>query len=223
MVNRTWRDKFRLVTVAAAMAVGGVTSASAQFIETATPEATAETSGGVWGTLNPQHGTAHTTQVEGDVFVLPSSGAEVVVQSGVQLFSDDVQVEDQIIFENEFGMGAIAVLGVPGANPTEVRDNYVAGFGESMDSIDEVESDSTRKEATGIYVFESSGLPMYMYISVDGVTMPDYMVIEVFIAEPEKMADGIALSRENVSIEGVEMFKDIDEQEIEDVVVRDDG
>ena len=223
MGNTTRRYKIRLLAMAAMTAVGSVTAGAAQYIDTATPEATQESSGGVWGTLRPDQSSTRSTQVEGDVYVLPSSGAEVVVADGITVSAAEAQVEDQIIFESEFGLGAIAVLRVPRVDPGTVRDNYVDGFGESMDSIDEVESNASRKEASGIYKFVSSGLPMYMFISVDGATIPGYMIIEVFVGEPDKMADGISLARENISVEGVEMFKDIDEQEIEDVVVREDG
>lgn len=222
MANTSWRYKMHLFTMAVLVALGSATAGAVQYIDAGTPAPTEESSGGGWGELLPNRDRTQSTQIEGDIFVLPSSGAEVVIADGVTVTSEETQVEDQIIFESDFGLGAIAVIGIL-STPEDVRDNYVAGFGESMESIDEIEVDSARAEASGIYVFMQNGLPLYMYISVDGATMPGYMVIEVFIGEPDNMSEGIALSRDNITVSDVAMFSDIDEQQIEDVIVREEG
>lgn len=223
MNTSTWRYKFQLFTLAALAAVGGGSAGAAQYIDSGTATATAESdSDGGWGNLLPDRESSSTTQVDGDVYVLPSSGAEVVIGADITITHEEGQVEDQLIFQNEFGIGAIAALGIVSA-PEVVRDSYVEGFGGSMESVDVVEADESRSVATGIYVFVSNGLPLYMYISVDAATLPGHMIIEVFIGEPAKMAEGIALSRENISIDGVPMFEGLDEQEVEDIAVREEG
>ena len=210
------------------MGAGVPTSVTAQFIDTGTPTATVESgSGGDWGNLLPGRGdtsaTSTTPALVGEVFVLPSSGVEVVVGSGVTTdTSADTEVPDQIIIETEEGLGAIAVLESFG-RPSDILESYVGGFGETMDSVVEVNVESSRELATGIYRVETDGIVLYMYISVDAITIEDYMVIEVIIAGSTGMESSLQQMRENVTINGVPAFAAVNDQDVIEIITRDAG
>ena len=202
--------------------------AAAQFIDTGTPTATQEPgSGGDWGNLLPGRGSDDSSdsapQLEGDVYVLPSSGVEVVIGPGVTTDSSaDTEVPDQIIIETDDGIGAIAVLDSLGT-PLDILERYVEGFGESMDSVVEVDVQSSRNLATGIYRVETEGLSIYMFISVDGGAVDGYNVIEVVIADAADIGSSLVQMRENVTINGVPAFAHVVDEDVIDIIWREEG
>ena len=200
---------------------------TAQFIDTGTPTATSEAgNAGDWGNLWPVSGgrssSTATPALTGQLFVLPGSGIEVVVGAGVTTDTTaDTEVPDQIIVETDAGLGAIAVLDTFG-DPTDTLESYVSGFGETMDSVVEVDVQSSRDLATGVYRVETEGITVYMYISVDASTIDDFMVIEVVVAGSADMESSMVQIRKNVTINGVPAFASVDEQDIAEIIARDE-
>lgn len=224
----TWRSRMSILALAAVAACNSGVAVALQFIDTGTPAVTAEAAaGGDWGNLVPAltGGTTgrSTATIVGDTYVLPSSGAEVVIGDGVIVSeSEEGDVEDQIIIETDTGIGAIAVLDSRG-QPVTTLERYVSGFAETMDSVTEVDVQNSSGMATGIYRVETSGLTLYMYISVDAETISGYMVIEVVIADAADMESSIALVRNNVTIDGVPAFATVDEADVADIISTDEG
>lgn len=166
---------------------------------------------------------APANQVVGDTYVLPSSGAEVVVGAGVS--ADDPagsDVEDQVIVTSPDGLGAVAVITGIG-RPVTTLDAYIGGFGESMDSVTEIDRHEDRFLATGIYRVVNGGQTTYLVISVDAATSPGNHIVQVVIAGAEVLDDQIALLRANVTIDGVPMFNELDETDMLEIVLQDDA
>ena len=220
--------RYCLALIIAAMVAGVPSMGAAQFIDAGTPTATAEPgSGGDWGSLLPGGGGSESAEatpaVAGDVFVLPGSGVEIVVGPGVTTdTTPDTEVPDQIIVETDAGLGALAVLDAVGS-PLGILERYVGGFGETMDSVVQVEAQSSPDLATGVYRVETEGLTVYMFISVDADTIDGFMVIEVVVAGSADMEDSLLQIRENVTINGVPAFANVNEQDIVEIIARDEG
>lgn len=229
MKTLPWRSRISILALAAVATSSSGVAVASQFIDTGTPAATAEAAaGGDWGNLVPaltggNTGGSTTTPIVGDTYVLPSSGTEVVIGDGVIVSeSEEGDIEDQIIIETDTGIGAIAVLDSRG-QPVSTLERYMAGFAETMDSVTEVDVQSSPGMATGIYRVETSGLTLYMYISVDAETIGGYMVIEVVIADAADMESSIVLVRDNVTINGVPAFDQVDEADVADIISTDEG
>jgi hypothetical protein len=225
----TWRSKISLLTLSAALACSSGGAVAAQYIETATPAAaTEEATGGDWGNLasaltGGSTATRSTTAVSGDIYVLPSSGAEVVVADGVTVSeSSEGDVEDQIIIETDDGIGAVAVLETTG-QPVTTLERYVSGFAESMDDVVEVDVQSSADLATGVYRVETTGLSLYMYVSIDAQPLSGYVVIEVVIADAADIETSIVQMRENVTINGVAAFAEVNEADVAGIIRTDEG
>lgn len=151
--------------------------------------------------------------LDGTTFVLPTSGAEVVLVEGLE--PEDTDVEDQIIVNTPQGMGAIGVLPALGS-PQSVLETYATAFGESLDGAGQLHLESDEKFASGLYSVDLLGISMLMYITVDALAFPGYMTIQVAIAEAD-IAGAIVTMRESVAINGVPMFSGVDEQEVQDI------
>lgn len=153
--------------------------------------------------------------ITGDMFVLPSSGAEVVIGPGV-IPSDPAQsdFEDQVIVTIPEGIGAVAVIQGLGY-PAGVLDAYVTGFAGSMDDAEEIFVQSDRDLASGLFLIHMDRTPLLLFITVDTATFPGYLTIQVTVTSEGTVAESIALLRQNVSVNGLPMFEDIDEQQIQ--------
>lgn len=160
--------------------------------------------------------STETHTIVGETFVLPASGTEVVIAEGVM--ADDPagsDFEDQVIVSFPQGIGAVAVI--PGlGSPETVMETYAGAFSESLDGGDVIDIQSDNKHAAGLYQVEVLGVSVFMYITVDTATLPGYILIQVAIAEVE-IADAISLLRENVTVNGLPMFIDVDEQTVQDM------
>lgn len=228
MKTPTWRSKISALALAAVASCGTAGIGAAQYIETGTPAATTEVAtGGDWSSLAAAltggSTVPATSTITGDTYVLPSSGVEVVVAEGVTVSeSEEGNVEDQLIIETDSGIGAVAVLATSG-QPEQTLENYVTGFAESMDDVVEVDVQVTPDTATGVYRVETSGLTLYMYISIDARPVSGYMVIEVVIADAADMEASIVQLRENVSINGVAAFEGVNEADVAGIIRSDEG
>lgn len=223
MRNLSWLWLIRLcLAVLCITAVGTTGGVVAHQRGDASPPATE--SGGDWADLGTDFispaDTSGTTDIVGDMYVLPSSGAEVVVGDGV-IASDPAEssFEDQVIVTLPDGIGAVAVVQGLGY-PLNVLESYVGGFGESMDSVVEVDVQSDRYVATGLYQVDIGGQLVYLYISVDAASYPGHHLIQVVVVEGDSLADSIELLRANVAVNGIPMFADTDEHAVQDLVVR---
>lgn len=175
--------------------------------------------GDAWTELGEDFtGTTTSTTVEnpvdGDTFVLPTSGAEVVLAEG--FVPEESDFEDQIIVNFPQGMGAIGVLQGLGT-PLSVMESYAGGFAESSDGMEEIDVQSDREFASGLYSVDLLGLSVFMFITVDAVAIPGYLVIQVAIAETD-IAETISIMRENIALEGQPVFTGVDELEVQDTV-----
>lgn len=175
----------------------------------------AQQRGDVWSELGESfHGApadSSESTLTGNTYVLPESGAEVVLADGLEPEGSDF--EDQIIVNTPQGMGAIAVLTGFGT-PESVLETYANAFGDSLDGSSEIYLESNSEFASGLYAFEMIGLPMLMYITVDAVATPGYLTIEVAIAEAD-ISGAIVTMRDHVAINGVPMFDGVDELEVQ--------
>lgn len=174
----------------------------------------------VWTELGEEFLGASTSSdadaIVGDTFVLPTSGAEVVVAEGVS--ADDPSesdVPDQVIVTIPQGIGAVGVIQGLG-NPEDVMETYASAFSESLDGGDVIDIQSDSNHAAGLYSVEVFGISVLMYITVDTTTLPGYFTIQVAVAEVD-IAEAISLLRENVSLNGTPMFTGVDEQAVQDM------
>lgn len=151
--------------------------------------------------------------IEGTVFVLPTSGAEIVLAEGLEPEATDF--EDQIIVNTPQGMGAIAVLQGLGS-PQSVLETYATAFGDSLDGTEQIFIEADGQFASGLYTVDVLGISMILYITVDAAAFPGYLTIQVTIAESD-IAMAIVTMRENVAVNGVPMFTGIDEQDVQDI------
>lgn len=225
MNKTTWPKRIEIIAIATLAAISSAVPAAAQFIDTGTPTPAQEASpAGGWDTLLPgRPGEEGTSSITGDTYVLPSSGVEVIIADGVTTdLAAGGEVEDQIIVETDAGLGAVAVLSSRG-QPISLLESYVGGFGGSMEAVVEIEVESTRDTATGIYRVESEGTMLYLYISVDARAVSGHMVIEVIVADAADVESAIVQMRENVSINGIPAFANTDEQDVADVILKDGG
>lgn len=161
-----------------------------------------------------------TTDVTGETYVLPSSGAEVVIGDGVSANDPaESDFEDQVIVTIPGGIGAIAVIQGLGY-PAGVMEGYVSGFGGSMENVVEIDVQTDRFLATGLYQISLDFDEVYLFISVDAATSPGEHIIQVVVVGDDSLAESISLLRANVSINGLHMFADIDEHAIQDLASR---
>lgn len=158
--------------------------------------------------------------LSGDVYILPASGAEVVV--GPDITADDPAESgfaDQLLLNLPDGhsIGAIAVI--PGSDdPVQTLDAYMGGFEEEAGSVEEIDFESDGKVASAIYLVEFDTYTTAMFIVVDSATWPGNQIIQVVISETTLMEDSIVVLRDNISVDGVPMFMDVDEVEIAAIV-----
>lgn len=205
-MKTTWLHSIRLSVVAiCVVAISGIGAVSAQQ------------QGDVWADLGESFSGAparnEESQVVGNTYVLPTSGAEVVLAEGLE--PEDSDFEDQVIVSIPQGMGAVAVI--PGlGTPQSVMDAYATGFSESVEGLVEIDVQADQDFATGLYSVDLVGLSMFLFITVDSASFPGYMTIQVAVAE-RNIADTIAFFRENIALEGQPVFSGIDEEEIQDM------
>lgn len=161
------------------------------------------------------HGQQSISTVTGDVYVLPASGTEVVVADGVDAIDPaETTFEDQVLITAPGGFGAVAVLeGL--APPLSIMEAYVEGFTESSVPAEEIDVQSDRGQATGLYIVQMDNVPMGFYITVDAVTSPGNFIIQVVVTPTDGMVEAIALLRGNVLVNGIPMFEGVDEHELQ--------
>lgn len=220
VANQSWFRKLQLcLTIALISTLGGFGSISAhQRGDASLP------GGDVWTDLaedfvSPDDESELSAPIEGDVYVLPSSGTEVVVGSGVSADDPaDSDIQDQILLDLPMGIGAVAVLqGL--STPINIMESYVGGFGETLDSVEEIDINDDGDFASGLYLVDiGSGTFVYLFITVDGVSTPGFFVIQAAVVlNIDAVADSIVLLRENVHVNAQPMFIDVDEQEIQEL------
>ncbi len=207
-MNHTfWLRSIRVVLAAVLVfCVGGAASVAAYQ------------SGDVWTELGENFaGTSsgtETSTITGDTYVLPSSGAEVVIAEGYA--PEESDFEDQLIINTPQGMGAIgAVQGF--GTPQSVMETYANAFGEELDGAEQIDAQGNREFASGLYSIDFLGVNMYMFITVDAVSTPGFHTIQVAIAEAD-IAAAITTFRGIISIDGQPMFAGIDEAEIQEMI-----
>lgn len=166
-------------------------------------------------------GGPNTVVIEGDTYLLPTSGAELIVGEGL-LADEPAQAEfgDQLIVSTPDILGAVAIIETPG-DTGGTLDAYVGGFEESMDAVSEIFRDEDTTLTTAIYHVENGSSIQYMFISVDAVTMPGFHIIEVLLADPEDMEAGFETMQANLTIDGVPVFSSVDVESVVSTVLED--
>lgn len=158
-----------------------------------------------------------TSTISGDTYVLPASGTEVVVADGVT--ADDPagsDFEDQVLLTIPTGIGAVAVI--PGLGyPVTIMESYVEGFAESLDNAEEINVEEDRSSASGLYKIDMSGASILLFITVDAVTSPGNFIIQVAVSGTGEIDDAIVVLRDNVLVDGIPMFANVDEQSMQDL------
>lgn len=188
--------------------------------------AAAQSVGSTWTDLGVEFAGGETdssADIVGDTYVLPSSGLEVVIGEGVDASDPtETDVQDQIIVSTSDGIGAVAAIPAIGF-PARTLEAYVGGFGESMDSVEELDLQESRGLATGVYRVVSGGAVQYMVISVNAEVSPGNHVIEVVVAGANALEPLFEDLSANVSIDGVAMFADLDVEHALEIVAADDS
>ncbi len=152
--------------------------------------------------------------IVGDTYVLPASGAIVHVADPLEPEQSDM--EDQLIFVVPDGLGAIAVL--PGLQSPEVAmETYVSAFSAAPGGAELLDMQLDDDSATGLYLVEVSGEPVFLFIIVDNVTLLGYHIVQVALAESE-IADSISYLRKNIAVNNQPMFSNVDETEVQEIV-----
>ena len=155
--------------------------------------------------------------ISGDTYVLPTSGSEVVVADGVTAADPtESAFEDQLLFTIPGGIGAVAIIQGLGV-PLNIMEAYVGGFSESMDNVEEVSLQEDRSSATGLYIVYLDGAPLYLFITVDAATIPGFFILQVAVSAVGGVDDAITVLRENVIVDGVPMFTNVDEESVQDL------
>lgn len=155
--------------------------------------------------------------ITGDTYVLPTSGTEVIVADGVSATDpSETTFEDQVLLTIPGGIGAVAVIEGLGL-PAGVMEAYVEGFAESMDNVEEIDIQSDRGQASGLYLVQVSGAEMTFFITVDAVTSPGSFIIQVAVSVTGDIESAVALLRDNILVDGIPMFDGIDEADLQDL------
>lgn len=218
MRTRSWISTIRLaLAILCIAAVSGVGNVAAYQ----RGDASLPTGDDEWAELGIEFITAgqqsHTT-ISGDTYVLPTSGTEVIVADGVSATDPaETTFEDQLLLTIPGGIGAVAVLQGLGL-PLGIMEAYVEGFAESMDNVEEIDIQSDRGQATGLYTVYTNGTPMTFYITVDAVTSPGNFIIQVAVTATGDIDDAVTLLRDNILVDGIPMFDGVDEQELQGLV-----
>lgn len=207
MVNTSWLQSIRLcLALLCVVGISGVGSVAASQLDN------------VWTGLGEDFSATSTetdeNQLVGNTYVLPASGAEVVLADG--LVPETSDFEDQIVVNSTQGMGAVAVIQGLGL-PETVLETYASAFGGSLDGAEQIHIEGDREFASGLYLVDLLGVSVFMYITVDAVSFPGYLTIQVALAESD-IGGAIQHFRENVAINGQPMFAGIDESEVQEMV-----
>lgn len=218
MRNRSWQSTIRLcLAVLCIAAISGIGSVAAhQRGDASLPE-----DDGGWTDLGIEFITPDeqtTATITGDTYVLPATGTEVIVGSGVT--ADDPATsgfEDQVIVDIPSGLGAVAVISGLGTS-VDVMEAYVGGFAESAQTVETIDIQESRTISTGLYLIELEGLPLYFFIVVDAVSSPGNFIIQVAVSMNGDVDQSILVLRENVLVDGMPMFSGVDEVEIQNLV-----
>lgn len=211
---RSIRLSLVILCIAAVSGIGNVTAH--QRGDASLPEANdAWAEVGVYF-ISPDQPSGST--ISGDTYVLPTSGTEVIVADGVSATDPaETTFEDQLLLTIPGGIGAVAVLQGLGF-PHGVMEAYVEGFAESLDNVEEVDVQSDRGHASGLYIVDMDGVPTTLYINVDAVTSPGNFIIQVAVAITGDVAAAVALLRDNVLVDGIPMFDGVDEQALQSLL-----
>lgn len=215
MRNDFWHRTIRLcLAILCIASLGGVSSVAAhQRGDASLP--TEEDGWSEWGEVFYSSSQADQSTITGDTYILPSTGTVVVVSNGVEAQDpSESTFEDQVLLTTPGGIGAVAVIQGVGY-PVSIMDAYVEGFAESMDNVEAIDVQEDRSQASGLYIVNMDGLSMQFYITVDAATMPGSFIIQVAVAATGDIDDSVALLRENVLVDGVPMFADVDEQALQ--------
>lgn len=221
MKNQSWLRTIQLsLVILCIAAVSGVGQVAAnQRGDASLPDADAE---GGWIDLGIDFASptedSDTADIVGDVYVLPSTGAEIVIADGVTA-SDPAEssFEDQVLMTFPGGIGAVAVISGFG-QPVSTMEAYVGGFAESMDNAVEVDVQVNGQFAQGLYQIDVNRETVYLFIAVDTASFPGSHIIQVTVGPSDTIGESIALFRENVAVNGDRMFADINEQSVQDLV-----
>lgn len=179
--------------------------------------AAATQAGDVWTELGEDFigsgSGAENSTIEGNMFVLPMSGAEVVIVEGLE--PEDSEFEDQLVINTPQGMGAVGALQGFGS-PQTVMETYANAFGDELDGAIQIDSRTDGDFASGLYSVDLLGVSLFMFITVDTVTVPGFNTIQVALAETD-IAGAITMFRESVAINGQPMFDGVDELEVQEL------
>lgn len=216
MGNGSWQRAIRLclaiLCIAAVNGAGG--AAAIQRGDASLPTGDAEWVEAGRDFVSPDQ--PPTSVMTGDTYVLPATGTEVVVAEGVNANDPaESSFEDQVLFTIPGGIGAVAVIQGLGF-PLGIMEAYVEGFAESMDNVEEVDVQEDRSTATGLYIVLLDGDPLYFFITVDAATTPGSFIIQVAVTAIGGVDETIVQLRENVFVDGIPMFNNVDEHSIQE-------
>lgn len=218
------KQTLRLRVSSAGLALGLLLSSATTYGAVAYQQTSSASAESEWQQLGEEFAApADTAQVviDGDVFVLPSSGVELVVGPAFEADAPaEGEVADQVIVTSPGVVGAVAVISSFG-KPFATYDAYVGGFSESMDSVELVDLQEDTGKVTAVHRVVNGGETQYMVISVNAFAVDGYHVIEVMITDADGVADALALLNSGITIDGVPMFATIDAAAIVQIVEQD--
>lgn len=213
--------RFRIATAGLAM---GLLLSTATTFEVMAGQQTSTATESEWQQLGEAFSAPVDTApvvIEGDVFVLPSSGVELVVGGSFEADAPaEGEVEDQVIVTSPGVVGAVAVIANNGS-AAATYDAYLGGFSESMDRVELVDLQEDEGQVIAVNRVENRGETQYMVISVDAFAVSGHHVIEVMITDADGVGDALELMNAGITIDGVPMFVTIDAAAIVDIVEQD--
>lgn len=140
-------------------------------------------------------------------------------------FSDEVSMQGEPIVETgvegitlvssgQAGLGSVMASEV-GMDPEQTLDTFMDGFGGSMDSIEEIDRGVDGDDTWGLYVAETSGVEMTIYVTVSEDIIDDAQVLQLVAAPTDDFEEQFQLFQDEVEVDGDEMF---DGHDVEDIV-----
>lgn len=189
-----------------------------------TPDAIASPSaeGTDWGTAGSGIRTTRSgtggelIDIEGDTYVLPTSGAEVVVGTDLTVVSSATDDPDQVAIEVGDGIGIVTATEGP-ASANGVLALFSGQFADRLGPMQELEFAGDNKIAYGSWTVTQSGRDLILYVHVDAESVPGFLVVQVVLTSAETFATAVELLQGSVTINGRPMLGNVDGEAIVEI------
>lgn len=218
------KQTLRLRIASAGLAMGLLLSTATTYGAVAYQQSSSASAESEWQQLGEEFAAPADTapvEIDGDVFVLPSSGVELVVGPAFEVDAPaEGEFEDQVIVTSPGVVGGVALFSSFG-QPSTTYEAFLEGFSGSVDSVEVIDLQEDEGKITAVHRIMKGSETQYMVITVNAFVVTGYHVLEVMVSDADEFADALALLSSGITIDGVPMFATIDTAAIVEIVEQD--